>query len=86
MIEEEEAFIQSKGIEAKIAKIENLGLAIVEFNRTMDKEFLSNFSLINETVLDIYVIPNAARMPTDGSMFNYSQVNLTWECVNYTST
>ena len=55
---------------------------LIQFNASMFTNF--NFTLVNETNVDIYVMPASDR--DQDATFNVSTVNLTWYLQNYTDT
>jgi len=67
-------------VTAYIKSISITGEMEILFNASMLTTF--NYTLLNETNFDIYVIPAKGREDFDD--FNLSDVNLTWSLVNYT--
>ena len=56
-----------------------MGEIYVEFNTNMKTGF--DISLINETIVDIYVVPDKERELSE--TINYTLLNLTWETQSY---
>lgn len=67
---------------AKIVKVTPMSEIYVEFNTNMKTEFYNkmkkefNISIINKTIVDIYIVPNKERMLSEN--INISLLNLTW--------
>ena len=77
-----EAIIEdSQILSAKIKEISPIGLLTVEFSTEMMTDF--NHSLINETVLDLYIQP-AMNRSLDKD-FNVATVNFTWQVASFKS-
>ena len=64
---------------AKIVQLSYQGLLQIEF--TTDMNTLFNHSLLNDTIVDIYVRPSEARMNEED--FNISLFNLTYNVTKY---
>jgi len=71
--------INNHNFTAKIVSLTYQGLLSIEFNTTMHTLF--NHSLLNDTIVDIYVKPSEARMGEED--FDISKFNLTFNVSNY---
>jgi hypothetical protein len=74
-------FVADKGknVSAYINSIDQFGRMEIMINSTMFTSL--NFSMLNESTLDIYVMPSPDMQLSNA--YNLSQYNLTWSLASY---
>ena len=76
---ETETLEEKQNLSAKIVSVSSLGLVEIEFNASMFTSL--NFSLINETSIDVYILPALDRDQVNN--FDPNSIALTWQVVSF---